>query len=681
MEHLCMVSVIIPVYNVEAYIEKCLDSFAAQTLTDIEIICVDDGSSDRTCDVIEEYARRDPRITLLRQPNSGAGIARNNGLKHAKGKYVYFFDGDDYCLPTLLEKTVARAEAAGADIVVLDYYRVDEQTHEETFCEGLKAKQYPSPKATFCYRDVPDTILSIVNPAPWNKVYNREFVMETKLEFLGLSSTNDITFCALSVAMARRVAYVREPLMYYRINRKNSITSHKESKLNNVLLAVDAVVKKVQILPYAQEIRFSVMYFVIGNLLAALDNYAGKPFGANYRSFYGKIRKVFASDIFDGIDRSRFQDKKRLDRYMAIRDTSYGMFVMKTMLSGPKAKIKAAIKMIAPETARRSMRYMQNEAEIHQKLLQSDRKVEKKLRDQSAKILEQGRLLAEQKRVLERLSNQMTAIEAMVSAKVSGVTQEKREKQIIVSLTSFPARICLVPQVLERLMNQTLKPDRIILWLSEDQFPCREDDLPIRLVEMKNRGLEIEWLNGDIRAYKKLLPALKRYPEELIITVDDDLLFGLDMVESLYEGHRRFPDAIIASRVHRVRFDEEGRILPYMKWEQELSKDTYQPRGDLFFTGGAGTLYPPHVFDDEVFNLDVIREHCPYADDVWMNVMAKRAGVSVVHTAKNMRVVCVPGSQEERLYSINIVQNDVQLQALSEYYGCAFYAPEKDAAQ
>ena len=94
------VSVIIPVYNVEPYLKQCMDSVVGQTLKDIEIICVDDGSTDGSLDILKEYATEDSRIQIIEQKNAGAGAARNNGMRHATGKYLSFLDSDDFFEPT-----------------------------------------------------------------------------------------------------------------------------------------------------------------------------------------------------------------------------------------------------------------------------------------------------------------------------------------------------------------------------------------------------------------------------------------------------------------------------------------------------------------------------------------------------------------------------------------------------
>ena len=124
------VSVIIPVYNTAEFLRQCLDSIVNQTLQDIEIICVDDGSTDASLDILHEYASNDSRITILTQQNKGAGVARNTGMQIAHGEYLAFFDSDDFFDLRLFEKVTRKADATNADIVLFGAKHYNNQTHE-----------------------------------------------------------------------------------------------------------------------------------------------------------------------------------------------------------------------------------------------------------------------------------------------------------------------------------------------------------------------------------------------------------------------------------------------------------------------------------------------------------------------------------------------------------------------
>ena len=212
------VSVIIPVYNVEKYLHQCLDSIINQTFKNIEIICVDDGSTDSSAKILEEYAQKYSFIKVIHQQNLYAGVARNNGLKIASGEYVFFLDGDDFCAPDLLSLAVNKGDSLGADIVVFDHIRFDEQTGMKEKKEDISSGLLPKNITTFSYKDIPNRIMSVINPVPWNKLIRRDFILKNDLHFEALSSTNDITFSALCAVCASKIAYIKKPLVFYRVN-------------------------------------------------------------------------------------------------------------------------------------------------------------------------------------------------------------------------------------------------------------------------------------------------------------------------------------------------------------------------------------------------------------------------------------------------------------------------------
>lgn len=276
-------------------------------------------------------------------------------------------------------------------------------------------------------------------------------------------------------------------------------------------------------------------------------------------------------------------------------------------------------------------------------------------------------LINEKREIEHRLYD----LEKIIENHCSGINTESyeiRKPRIIVSLTSFPARINYVSKVIQRMLIQTVKPDEIILWLSIEQFPQKENELPVSILELKKYGVKIEWCKGDMKAYKKFLPVFKQYPDDLVIILDDDLIYHTDIVERLYRAHLQFPNAIIASRCHEIGMNEQGKISPYSTWRKECDNDTYKPKYDWFLTGGAGTLFPPHIFGPEMHEEEVIRELCPWADDIWLNINAAINRVPIVNVAGNNVLRRIEGTQEVRLEDINIEQNDIQLKNVVMYY-------------
>lgn len=248
------------------------------------------------------------------------------------------------------------------------------------------------------------------------------------------------------------------------------------------------------------------------------------------------------------------------------------------------------------------------------------------------------------------------------------------EKKLIVSLTSYPARIHTVGTVVEDLQKQTRKADEIILWLAEEQFPNREEDLPNQLRHQMSEGLvTVRWCD-DLKSHKKYFYALQEFTDDLVVTVDDDLLYPEQMLENLYQCYLRHPNAVSTVRAHLMIFTEDGTLMPYRDWIQETDVCLDQPSMQLFATGGAGTLYPGGIFKKELFNKEAIRETCLMADDLWLKVMALLSDVPVV-VAQEFEDLCyIPGSQEEALYHQNVdsYANETQWDQISAWVDATY---------
>lgn len=224
-----LVSVIIPVYNVEHYLRQCLDSVRAQTLPDIEIICVNDSSTDGSLDILEDYAKKDSRIQVVTQPNGGAGAARNKGLSMAKGKYLSFLDSDDFFEPDMLELAYKKAEEDKADFVVFnsDQYYTDKKKFVEVPWT-LRIKELP-PYMPFNHRQMTDNIFKVFVGWAWDKLYSREFVENNHLLFQEQRTSNDMLFVFSAVAIAKRISIVNKVLAHQRRDAKDSLSKTREN--------------------------------------------------------------------------------------------------------------------------------------------------------------------------------------------------------------------------------------------------------------------------------------------------------------------------------------------------------------------------------------------------------------------------------------------------------------------
>lgn len=248
------------------------------------------------------------------------------------------------------------------------------------------------------------------------------------------------------------------------------------------------------------------------------------------------------------------------------------------------------------------------------------------------------------------------------------------EDDVIVSLTSYGDRVSdTLPFTLYSLLQQTRMPNRIVVWL--DNVNWNEANLPPALKKLQTLGIEFYFVE-DLRSYKKLIPALKMFPNNVIITVDDDLYYNKRTVEWLMKAYENSgKHTVFGTWAYMARVSEDGRYLPYSKWKTNTDGVS---NGECSLIGCGGILYPPRVFDEEILKKDLFMSLAPTADDIWFWAMEKRQNISVqliprarrgLHVEVN-RIDFWDPDREGSLYYINEVngKNDEQLKRIIEYY-------------
>lgn len=209
-----------------------------------------------------------------------------------------------------------------------------------------------------------------------------------------------------------------------------------------------------------------------------------------------------------------------------------------------------------------------------------------------------------------------------------GITKDKRSQKIIVSLTSYPERFYDLHYTLYSLFKQTLKPDEIILYLTSSQCPNKEQDIGNNILKFKNLGLKIRYYDNNIKSHTKLIPALKDYPDDIIITVDDDIYYEETMLENLYNSYLGSDKTnIVANRCHRIKY-AYNQIQPYCEWDKCIIEESCLYSN--FLTGVGGVLYPPHSLHKDIFNEDLFMKLSPDADDIWFWAMALLNGTKIM---------------------------------------------------
>ena len=227
-----LVSIIVPVYNVQDYLRECIDSILVQTYTNIEVILVDDGSTDGSHAICKEYETKDERIVLITQENQGLASARNSGLSYVKGTIVGFVDSDDRVAPCMIEKMVEELNKSKADIVFCGFERFEDGTNEVYSREMLGYKWD-------CINQKEYEKMLYVNPGVWNKLYRIEILKD--IEFSKLRLCEDVVFLIDLIKKSPKITRVREIYYYYRV-RKNSIINTVNENVYNDL--VDVLIKK-----------------------------------------------------------------------------------------------------------------------------------------------------------------------------------------------------------------------------------------------------------------------------------------------------------------------------------------------------------------------------------------------------------------------------------------------------
>lgn len=268
-----------------------------------------------------------------------------------------------------------------------------------------------------------------------------------------------------------------------------------------------------------------------------------------------------------------------------------------------------------------------------------------------------------------------------LTSKESGISSEKYcEEEIIVSLTTYEKRLHDVYLTIESIMQGSMKPNRIVLWLADE---LKNIPLPRVLQLQERRGLEIRYCE-EIRSFKKLVPSLQAFPNASIVTIDDDAFYSYDMLEILVNAHIQKPRSIVSHWISRISVDDNFMPTPCKLWQNFVEKNDDSCLNSI--VGVGGVLYPPNSLDKEVLNKDSFMKLCPYADDFWFYCMAIKAGTKMncapSHYHGNPDLMLNRKVQDTSLLSINMsktspITNDTQMAALFHHYHLSSFIREE----
>lgn len=703
-----VVSVIVPVYNVEDYLERCLESIVKQTFSNIEIICVDDGSTDRSGELLDKYAEIDSRIIVIHKENGGVSSARNTALSCVKGKFVYFIDSDDWLESNAIEEFVSCMKV-DVDVVVAGASVEDEGGDTASGIEGLR-KKYAQKWSGVFFLD--DSLIKDMTVVVWDKLFRSDIIRNNGIIFPEGRKFEDTSFTVEYLVHSKKVFFTQKRLYHY-VRRPMSVTTRNYNDYTDKLYVFDHLYKRLEGFGLLNKYKNTLSFHYLRYLK---QGYEGSPLSMR-RDFMKKATAlaqhydvtVFNSDLVSYVKEGEYSRVAPFDKdvvvvlkvvYPDIENsfrTIISQFAQSYKLPKVILMIEGADNVAQEDLLKKLPKELTNRLDkelfIEFGCTFALPVIKQKFQDYVLITIESDIVYPQKwlRCVVAAYSDNKDAFKcltfdnpdmlddeilfkdfAIIDFDSSGTLTILKSKQIIVSVTSYPARIRSVALALETIYEQTRKPDKVVLWLAASQFPNRDDDLPKELLKLvSGKGLEIQWCDDDLKPHKKYFYAFQRYPDALVITIDDDILYPPQRIENLYLSYLLHPYAVAAARAHLIAISEAGTILPYKLWPQEIDAYVNKPSLQLCATGCGGVLYPTTLFSkvrECLLDKEIIKRSCLYADDLWLKGMELVAGIPLVVAEEFQELRYTPDSQDVGLWHENVDggENDRQLLQIEE---------------
>ena len=320
----CDISVIIPVYNIQQHLRECLDSVLGQSYPHLQVICVDDGSTDESPAILAEYAQKDPRVQVIRQQNAGPGAARNTGLEAAKGEYVIFLDSDDWFEPDFLAKMVDTAQREGADVAICRAVEFDTNSGRELPSEWMMKKQYLPGKLAFAPQEMADHLFQFTYGMPWDKFYRRELLTSSRIRYPALKNSEDLAFVYPTLLAAKRIAVVDQVLIHHRINRMASVSNSRCGQPEAPYEAFQIVKEYLEQHQLMDTYRRSFLNWAMEFLVWHISNMSQRDI---QRQYLQTLRRQWLPQLhFEEHPASYYESKSCYAKYLLARYAPYPVF-------------------------------------------------------------------------------------------------------------------------------------------------------------------------------------------------------------------------------------------------------------------------------------------------------------------------------------------------------------------
>ena len=318
-----LVSVVLPVYNIEAHLKQCLDSVLGQSLRELEVICVDDGSTDASPDILKEYAQRDKRLRVITQTNAGPGLARNRGMAAAIGEYLIFLDSDDWFEPDFLEKMLFRAEETQADVVICKAVEFDTHTGKELLTEWMLKEHY-LPGDVFKPEEIAGYLFQFTYGMPWDKFYRREWIVETEIQYPPLKNSEDLAFVFPALLSAGKIAILPHVMIHHRVNRSASVSNSRTAQPEAPYQAFEIVKEYLESQGKMELYRQSFLNWAMEFLVWHISNMGDREI---QRQYFQVLRRNWIPTLnFDQYPISYYRDKSQYMKYLLAKYMPFFLF-------------------------------------------------------------------------------------------------------------------------------------------------------------------------------------------------------------------------------------------------------------------------------------------------------------------------------------------------------------------
>lgn len=328
-----LVTVVLPVYNVEKYLDRCVFSIVNQSYSNLEIILVDDGSPDNCPQMCEDWARKDSRIKVVHKKNAGLGMARNTGIENANGEYICFFDSDDYIALNTVEKIMISAEKTSAEIISFGHYNVDKYGQITEMFRPETEKDYYEGEEV-CNILLPDLIAPCQKTgrqtnlwmSAWSNVYSCSLIQRTGWRFVSEREyiSEDVYSLLCLMKYVNSFAVIPEAFYYYCENGASLTHQYRRDRYDRIKAFYDACIEKCDEMEYKQDVKGRLSYVYISNVIGALKALVQSDLTIDDQK--ASIKEIIADEHMQHVIADMNIKKQKLTRkllLMAFRSRKY----------------------------------------------------------------------------------------------------------------------------------------------------------------------------------------------------------------------------------------------------------------------------------------------------------------------------------------------------------------------